>query len=143
MSQMFQAVFSKSNVAFRKLTGPLWHSIGLSPGQPRVLEYLTRNDGCIQRELSEACMVEPATVTSVLANIEKKGLIRREVSKASKRETRVYITETGREAVRKLQPIFEQIDETCLRGFTEEEAELYKEFSRRCYKNIMGKDMQF
>lgn len=143
MRQMFQAVFSKSTIAFRKLTTPLWQSIGLSAGQPRVLEYLSRNDGCIQRELADACMVEPATVTSVLANIEKKGLIERKVVQGNRRETRVFITQTGRETVKKLQGIFEQIDETCLEGFTEQEKELYLEFSRRCYKNIMGKDMQF
>ena len=49
----------------------------LSVGQPKVLEYLYFNDGAIQKDIAEACMIEPATVTSLLSRMEKGGLIKR------------------------------------------------------------------
>ena len=37
----------------------------LSSGQPRVLEYLARHDGAVQKDIAHACMIEPPSVTSV------------------------------------------------------------------------------
>ena len=48
--------FRRSRVEFGK--------IGITKGQPRILDYLSENDGCIQREIAKHCHIEPATVFS-------------------------------------------------------------------------------
>lgn len=49
----------------------------LTPGQPKVLDYLIYHDGAVQKDIAESCHIEPATITSVLAGMEKSGLIMR------------------------------------------------------------------
>lgn len=40
--------------------------VNLTPGQPKILDYLLSHDGAVQKEIAEACHIEPATITSVL-----------------------------------------------------------------------------
>ena len=50
---------------------------GLTLGQPKVLDYLHSHDGAMQKDIADACHIEPATLTSLLSGMEKKGLILR------------------------------------------------------------------
>ena len=43
---------------------------GLMPGQPKVLEFVAKNEGCLQRDIARACAMDRATVTGVLARME-------------------------------------------------------------------------
>ena len=61
-----------SRMVFERLSGT-----GLSTGQPKILEYLISHDGAIQKDIAEACAVEPATATSLLSRMEKNGLVER------------------------------------------------------------------
>lgn len=133
----YQVLFSKSTVAYRKLTLPLWSAVGLTPGQPRILVYLAEHDGCIQKEVAQACLLESPSITSVLNTMEKKGLVERRISPQNRRETRVFITEEGQRMVGILAGLFEQIYEICLDGFSEEEIKQYMAFCLRAHENIM------
>ena len=50
---------------------------GLTPGQPKVLDYLLNHDGTIQKEIAMFCHIEPASLTVLLNGMEKKGYIER------------------------------------------------------------------
>ncbi len=51
--------------------------IGLSTGQPKILEYLSRQDSRMQKDIAAALDIEPATVSQILYNMEQAGLIKR------------------------------------------------------------------
>ncbi|QCX34711.1 MarR family transcriptional regulator [Caloramator sp. E03] len=95
--------------------------IGLTKGQPKILDYLSKNNGCIQRELAENCHIEPATVTSLLSNMEKANLIYRIANSKDRRVYNVFLTEKGMEVQKQVERIFYLIDEECFYGFSEEE----------------------
>ena len=69
-----------SKMVFERLSGQ-----ELSAGQPKVLEYLIEHDGVAQKDIAEACIIEPATATSLLARMEKTGLIDRRSREDDKR----------------------------------------------------------
>ena len=46
---------------------------GLTPGQPKILDYLLHHDGAIQKDIAMFCHIEPASLTSILNGMEKKG----------------------------------------------------------------------
>ena len=50
---------------------------GLMPGQPKILEFLSSNDGCNQKEISRGCVLEgkekAAWVRSVMRDIDGQG----------------------------------------------------------------------
>ncbi len=105
-----------SKMVFEELSGQ-----ELSAGQPKVLEYLIAHDGAVQKDIAEACMIEPATATSLLARMEKTGLIERRSREEDKRYILVYLTEKGRELAEASVDIFGKVEEHVLEGFSEEE----------------------
>ena len=51
--------------------------IGLSSGQPKVLDYLYSHEGSDQKTIAAYCEIEPATLASILLRMEQKQLIER------------------------------------------------------------------
>ncbi len=79
--------FNQSNRAINRRT----RAAGLTPGQPKILQYLTGDDGCTQKAIGDGCAIDKSTVTGLLARMEADGLIRREPCAGSRRELRVFL----------------------------------------------------
>lgn len=116
---------------FTKLKGT-----DLTLGQPKILEYLKEHDGAVQKEIASACHIEPASLTSILSGMEKKGLILREMRDDNRRYLYVYMTEKGREAMRAVDTVFQEIELAALEGFSEEEKEKLLLFLTRIHTNF-------
>ena len=117
-------------VEFRKLD--------LSPGQPKVLARLRIQEGYLQKELAELCHVEPATMAVLLANMEKKELIRKEIAHVSggKRAYRIYLTETGKELAEQVDAAVSLVEGKCFEGFSLEEKEQFTALLDRMTENL-------
>ena len=120
----------------RHRANKLFQEIGLSEGQPKVLDFLAAHDGCIQKDLADHCHIKPATVTSVLAGMEKAHLIYRKQNEEDKRIWNVYLTEEGKIKQKEVRKVFEQIDEICLKDFTEEEKQQVIYLINKMYENL-------
>lgn len=57
--------FNRSNKAIVSKTS----LEGLMPGQPKILEFLLEHDGCTQKEISNGCVLDKSTVTSLLSRM--------------------------------------------------------------------------
>ena len=90
-----------------------FRELDLSPGQPKVLSRLRYQEGYLQKELASLCRVEPATMVVLLSNMEKRGMIRKEVDHVSggKRAFRIYLTEEGRKLADQVNRVVEEIEE--------------------------------
>lgn len=135
-----QKLFHKTFRTSLKRVKRRLHAHGLSKGQPEMLEYLAKNDGCIQKEVADNCNLEPATVTSVLGNMEKSGFIKRESNPKDRRILNVYLTEKGKEAQKKAADVITEIGEDNFKGFTEEEKLQFSGYLNRILENIEGKE---
>lgn len=62
---------------FQKSLAASVRDTGLTPGQPKILDYLINHDGAIQREIAVSCHIEPASLTTILNGMENKGYIER------------------------------------------------------------------
>lgn len=124
------------NKTHRKRCHEEFNRVGLSLGQPKILDFLIENDGCIQRELSESCNIEPATVTSILVNMEKAELIYRTQNPKDRRVLNVFITEKGKDAQREVEKIFKLIDEECFEDFLEDDRLQSINILNRLYENM-------
>ena len=76
--------------------------LGYSPGQPKVLEYLSKYEGSDQKTIAAYCEIEQATVGSILLRMENTGLIERRQAPGNRRSLYVYLTDKGRQAARTL-----------------------------------------
>lgn len=114
---------------------------GLTPGQPKILDYLLHHDGAIQKEIAIFCHIEPASLTVLLNGMEMKGYIERRNVGSNRRSLHVYLTETGKKYADRLNQEFARIEGEALEGFSEVEAQQLQELLGRVYEN-MGNHQQ-
>ncbi|MBQ6696096.1 MAG: MarR family transcriptional regulator [Lachnospiraceae bacterium] len=121
----------------RKKSRQYFQELELTDGQPKVLSILSKMEGCVQKELAEACRVEPATMTSLLKNMEQTNLIVKEKKQISgKRAYGIYLTEEGKVLADKVEDIVVKMEQVSFAGFTPEEREQFLELFTRIYQNL-------
>lgn len=110
--------------------------MGLSLGQPKVLDYLKDRDGAVQKEIARGCHIEPASLSTILRGMEKSGLIIRRMQEDNRRNLKVYMTDRGRELGKDITKKFSEIEKKALTGFSEEEMEKLRSFLTKIYENL-------
>ena len=69
--------------------------VGLTAGQPKVLEFLSQHGESDQKTIASYCEIEPATVGSILLRMERSGLVVRQQHEGNRRSLFVSLTEQG------------------------------------------------
>lgn len=113
--------------------------IGLTSGQPKVLDYLYEHEGSNQKTIAGYCEIEPATLVSILFHMEEKGLIERRQSKGNRRSLYVYLTEKGKKASQHMQSLFEEYDAVASSSLSETETEELKRLLTSVCDNLNRK----
>ena len=113
--------------------------INLTSGQPKILDYLLFHDGAVQKEIAEACHIEPATITSVLLGMENKGLIIRKNINGNRRCLYVYLTDKGKALAEKVELSFDIIEEKALLDFSDDEKKMLTIFLTKMNNNLLEK----
>jgi DNA-binding MarR family transcriptional regulator len=120
---------------------PEIYKIGLLPGQPKVLAYLSEHSKCMQKDIAEALDIEPATISQILAKMEQAGLIRKSNYNERKRADCVSITDKGQKAFGQWLQISSLVDKISFCGFSQQEQGQMLDFLCRMYRNLTGKDL--
>lgn len=108
----------------------------LSPGQPKVLEYLKEHNGASQKEIARGCHIEAASLTSILGRMEEKGMIERKMLNGNRRSLYVFLTEKGSELRQAVAKEFEVLEEEAFQGISEEEKTRFMKTFFRIYDNL-------
>lgn len=127
--------------AHKKVSRTEFQKMNLTEGQPKVLEVLSECEGYLQKELAVKCHVEPATMTIILSNMEKMGLIRRETAHVSggKRAFAVYLTDLGKEMAVNVNHVVDELEEKSLVGFSEDEKKQFIDYLHRMSENLLSR----
>lgn len=123
--------FLRSN---RELTKKLPQA-GLLPGQPKILEFLLTNDGCSQKEISEGCILDKSTVTSLLKRMETAKLISKQTSATDQRSSIIYLTAEGRQKALWVQQELMNVDEAEFTDITLKERQQFLQTLEKIIKN--------
>lgn len=108
----------------------------LTSGQPKVLDYLHSHDGAIQKDIAQSCCIEPATLSSVLAGMESKGLIERRMLNGNRRNLYVFLTDKGKALTERVEKEFLRLESTAFSGLDEHEKNLVVGFLSRIKDNL-------
>ena len=111
---------------------------GLTSGQPKVLDYLKNHNGAVQKDIAAGCHIEPASLTAILNGMETKGLIERRLCPDNHRFYNVYLTETGRLYVGRLENEFDTIESYALQNFSEADKEHLIEYLSSIYNTMLN-----
>lgn len=114
-------------------------TIGLLPGQPKILDFLNQHDGCEQKDIAKGCCLEPATVTGILGRMEVADLIEKKQVGKNRRSLYVFLTEKGKRAAMETDRIFIDIEIQAFKGITKEQQKEFMTIFKRVYENIIEK----
>lgn len=128
-----QSLFQKELLA--KLKG-----LGLTIGQPKILDYLQTHDGAEQKDIARGCHVEPGTLTTLLNRMEAGGLVERRMLNGNRRSLYVFMTEKGREQAEAVAEAFRELEEKAFHGLSGEERREFLDIFTRIYQNTMRKE---
>ncbi len=126
----------RTEMARKRKIHPVWGEMGLIAGQPRVLSQLYIKDKVTQKELADACCIEPATLSRALDRLEAMGYIVRNDNPQCRRSFLISLTEEGHQMAVKVQRTFDNLEDVMLAGFSEEEMENVISLVTRIYDNL-------
>ena len=136
MDITFSIALLKAYHAQTNAIRPHLPELGLSVGQPKILDFLDQHDGCVQKDLAALCGIEPATVSRLLDKMEAEGLITRSTAPECKRSVRIHMTDLGRERHQAFAAVRDAVEELELAGFTPREREAFYGYLLRLYNNL-------
>ena len=110
--------------------------LGLTIGQPKVIDYLHEHDGAIQKDIACGCYIEPASLSNILNGMEKNGLIIRKISDENRRNMNVFMTEKGRNICYAIQKEIENVKKKALRGMSDDEISHLYEYLIKINQNL-------
>ena len=105
--------------------------LGLTPGQPKILDYLLRYGESDQKTIASYCEIEQATVGSILLRMEKARLIARRRREGNRRSLFVSLTPEGEAAARKLMQVFADAEQEAAADLSAKELASFKEMLNR------------
>ena len=117
-------------------THELLETIGLYPGQPRVLHALCIEDGLSQKQIGEKLNIKPSTVTVMINRMEKAGLVKRVQDKKDLRVSKIYLEEKGIQLKSDVQRIGKVVNEEIFNGFSQKEKETIQSYLERISENL-------
>lgn len=111
---------------------------GLSNGQPKVLAFLKSHEGRSQKEIAQACLLEPGSVTVLLKRMEQQGIIERRLWEGDQKTRCVFLTGHGRKLAACAVDSFFRIEERALSGFREDEKAQLTDYCWRIVDNLQS-----
>lgn len=121
---------------FRRLGDENLQKEGITFSQLRVIAYISKNKTVLQKELEEFLGIRRSSVTSLLQNMEKSGILERYASGEDARIKIISLTEKGKKLDENLKNYIHLLEEKMLAGFSEEEKEALRGFLVRMEENL-------
>ncbi len=109
---------------------------GLYYGQPMILEFISKNVLCTQKELADNLHISPASVATSIKRLEKSGYVSRVADSEDTRKNRLSLTESGLKVLKDFRNICDETDKEMFRGFSKEECEQLCNYLERLYSNL-------
>lgn len=113
-------------------------ALGLSRGQPKILEFLAAQGEHEQKAIADYCEIEPATVGSILTRMEAAGLVTRRNRPGNRRSLYVSLTPRGQELAGALNGVFAEAEAQITAGLTAEERQTLTGLLEKCLQNGKG-----
>ena len=130
----------RMEAARKRILHPYFQKLGLTPGQPRILNKLFERDHVSQRELADRCSMDVATLSRSLDKLEEAGYVSRQKHPDCRRSFLIVLTEPGREKAAEVHENFSRMDGQIWKGIDEEEMERFLSCARKIIRNLEEAD---
>ncbi|MDR7129737.1 DNA-binding MarR family transcriptional regulator [Algoriphagus sp. 4150] len=120
----------------RNKSNVLLSEAGIYGGQDILLYYLSIEDGQTVSSLVEKMCIQQATISTMLVRMQASGMITKVKDNSDKRTSRVFITEQGKEAYKKIAKIWNAMEKVLIKGLDNEQQETLSNLLRAVLKNL-------
>jgi DNA-binding MarR family transcriptional regulator len=118
-------LYYKLNQAQHLLTklvdAELASGLGIKTVQLGAVFFLLEHDGCMLKEISAGLGLNNSAITTLVARMEKGGLLTRESCSVDGRSYRIYLTEKAKTIGQKAIPVAKELNSMLAEGFSDEE----------------------
>lgn len=136
MEHSFHYLSMANHAMFQKKLISSLKESGLTPGQPKILDYLKYHDGASQKDIAAGCHIEAPSLTSILSRMEEKGLLERRMLNGNRRSLHVFITDKGRGYRETVDEAFYRLEEKAFDGISDEEKASFMRTFEKIYDNL-------
>jgi DNA-binding MarR family transcriptional regulator len=112
--------------------------VALTIEQWSVLYHLWKEDGMSQQELCNATFRDKPSITRLVDNLEKLGLVKRVAHEQDRRINNVHLTKEARKLQEQTMELAEETLNEALQGVPPEQINLCKEVLQKVYENLNG-----
>jgi DNA-binding MarR family transcriptional regulator len=112
------------------------HNITLE--QVKVIAYLDRHkkDKVYQKDIESEFLIKRSSVTNILQNMEKRGIVRREDDILDARMKRVLLTEKGTELSKLLKGYMDSLESVIVKDMTDQDKEIFLTLLKKALNNV-------
>ncbi len=111
-------------------------SLGIHPGQPRMMEYISNHPGCTQREVATALDITQASAAASLKRLEKAGFLVRVQDEEDGRRNCLTLTPLGQNRMIASREGMNQLHREMFQGMEEEDMITFKALCDRMFDNL-------
>jgi len=111
--------------------------LSLPMGYGKLIFHLAHCDGITQLDLSRTVRLTPPTVSIALRKMETAGYVTRTADCDDLRQTKVFLTEKGRQIDEGIRDSFKAIDEQSVKGLSDEEKATLKSLLIKVRANVI------
>jgi DNA-binding MarR family transcriptional regulator len=110
--------------------------IDITIEQWSVMYHLWKLDGLSQQQLCDATFRDKPSITRLVDNLEKLGLVKRVASKDDRRINKIYLTSQAADLQEQTMQVANQTLNEALSGVTNGQIEIAKEVLQMVYDNL-------
>lgn len=111
---------------------------GFYAGQEQVMLLLEGEDGLTPGQIATRLGVRPPTVTKTINRLQAQGHVDKRGSERDARQANIFLTETGRDAIRGIERAVRKTDRIAFHGFDKKERKLLFDLLSRVEANLTG-----
>lgn len=109
----------------------------LKPGQAGILFVLSGSGKLSQRELASKIGITPPSMTVALRKMEELNYVGREPDEKDQRIIRIFLTEKGKNCVKEIKDVMEQMEEVLFQTISQEEKMLLRRLLYQMRQNLL------
>jgi DNA-binding MarR family transcriptional regulator len=115
---------------------------GFYAGQDQIMLALAQEDGQTPGQLAARLGVRPPTITKTINRLQAQGFLDKRASENDARQAHIFLTETGRDAIKAIEKSVRKTEKQALKGLDKKEQKVLARLLGRVESNLSGSPRQ-
>jgi DNA-binding MarR family transcriptional regulator len=115
---------------------------GFYAGQDQIMLSLSTEDGQTPGQLASRLGVRPPTITKTINRLQTQGFLDKRASETDARQAHVFLTDSGRDAIRAIEKSVRKTEKQALKGLDKKEQKTLSKLLWRIEANLSDAALQ-